>query len=62
VAPDPDAAVKADRDMHEKLKSGLVGGFPASDPPSAAQPAPSRHDQHLEQNVTLWRRITGLFR
>jgi len=32
----------ADRDKHEKLDEGLAGSFPASDPASAVQPAPSK--------------------
>jgi hypothetical protein len=32
----------ADRDVHEKLDTGLKDSFPASDPASAAQPAPSK--------------------
>jgi hypothetical protein len=41
-AADPRDAAKADRDMHEKLDTGLIDSFPASDPASAAQPAPSK--------------------
>jgi hypothetical protein len=36
-----DAAL-ADRDAHARLEAGLIGSFPASDPVSAAQPAPSK--------------------
>jgi hypothetical protein len=36
-----DAAL-ADRDTHARLEAGLIGSFPASDPVSAAQPAPSK--------------------
>ena len=44
-AEDPREAARADREMHEKLEAGLVGGsFPASDPVSAVQPAPSKPD------------------
>jgi hypothetical protein len=39
------AATKADRETHEKLKTGLVGTFSASDPISAIQPAPSKYDE-----------------
>jgi hypothetical protein len=31
-----------ERDKHGKLDTGLADSFPASDPPSAAQPAPSK--------------------
>lgn len=62
-ADDPKEAAKADRKMHEKLKSGQVGGsFPASDPPSSAQPAPSKHDAAESRKTSLWDKLTGLFR
>jgi hypothetical protein len=32
----------ADRDAHEKLDAGLEGSFPASDPASSTQPAPTK--------------------
>jgi hypothetical protein len=35
-------AAAADRDVHGKLDEGLVDSFPASDPASAVQPAPSK--------------------
>jgi hypothetical protein len=44
-ADDPRDALAADRQTHEKLESGLIGTFPASDPVSVAQPAPSRHEK-----------------
>ena len=47
-ADDPREAAKADRDTHSKLEAGLVGTFPASDPVSAAQPAPSKPDRDRE--------------
>ena len=59
-AADPREALKADREMHEKLDAGLVGSFPASDPVSAAQPAPSKAD--TEQNQTLWDKVRAVFR
>jgi hypothetical protein len=37
-------AAQADRDIHGRLEAGLVDSFPASDPASAAQPAPSKQD------------------
>lgn len=61
-ADDPKAAAKADREMHEKLKSGLVGTFPASDPPSITQPAPSKYDADENKKTSFWDRLTGLFR
>jgi hypothetical protein len=53
-------AAMADRQIHEDLKSGLVGTFPASDPVSAAQPAKTRHDD--DSNPSLWNRIVSVFR
>ena len=51
----------ADREMHDKLEKGLVDTFPASDPVSAAQPAPSKPDGDRE-NQSLWDKIRGVFR
>lgn len=59
-ADDPREAMKADRDMHEKLEKGLVGSFPASDPVSATQPAPSKADS--DRDESLWDKIRGMFR
>jgi hypothetical protein len=59
-AADSNEAVGADRQMHEELKSGLVGTFPASDPVSATQPAKTRHDD--ETPPSLWNRIVSVFR
>jgi hypothetical protein len=43
-AEDPKQADRADKDTHDKLKKGLEGTFPASDPPSSTQPAKSKPD------------------
>jgi hypothetical protein len=59
-AEDPREARKADREIHEKLEAGLEDTFPASDPVSAAQPAPSKAD--TEQNQTLWDQVRAVFR
>ena len=59
-ADDPKEAIKADREMHEKLEKGLVCSFPASDPVSAAQPAPSKADS--DRDESLWDKIRGVFR
>jgi hypothetical protein len=40
----PRDAAAADRDIHAKLEAGLIDTFPASDPVSMAQPAPSKAD------------------
>ena len=60
-AADPREAMLADREMHEKLEKGLVGTFPASDPVSAAQPAPSKADAKAE-NPSLWDKVLAVFR
>ena len=43
-AADPKEAAKADKATHNELQKGLKESFPASDPISATQPAPSKHD------------------
>lgn len=60
-ADDPHDAVLADREIHQKLEAGLIDSFPASDPVSAAQPAPSKHDADRE-NESLWDRVLAVFR
>ena len=60
-AADPREAVLADREIHEKLEAGLVDTFPASDPVSAAQPAPSKADGDRE-NESLWDKVRAVFR
>ncbi len=60
-AVDPKAAAQADRDIHAKLEAGLMDSFPASDPISAAQPAPTRHDGDRE-STSLWNKVRAVFR
>jgi hypothetical protein len=60
-AADPVEARKADRETHEKLQAGLVDSFPASDPVSATQPAPSKADGDRE-NESLWDKVRSVFR
>ena len=60
-AADPREAARADREMHEKLEKGLVDTFPASDPVSAAQPAPSKPDAKIEDE-SLWDKLRSIFR
>jgi hypothetical protein len=60
-AADPREAATADREIHAKLEAGLIDSFPASDPISAAQPAPSRHDREREA-ASLWDRMLAIFR
>jgi hypothetical protein len=40
---------KANRERHEKLDAGLEDSFPASDPVSVAQPAPSKPRRKKEK-------------
>ena len=60
-ADDPREAARADGEIHDKLEAGLVGSFPASDPVSAAQPAPSKPDGD-RANESLWDKVVGVFR
>ena len=58
-AADPRDAVLADRDTHARLEAGLIGSFPASDPVSAAQSAPSKPSGEAP---TLWDKVRAVFR
>lgn len=60
-AADPRKARQADRAAHEMLEQGLIDTFPASDPPSATQPAKSKPDGDREQ-ASLWDKLTAMFR
>jgi len=69
-AQDPKVAARADAEMHARLEAGLIDTFPASDPVSAAQPAPSKHDkgkpaptaQDNEPKASLWEKVKSVFR
>lgn len=60
-AANPRDAALADLDTHAKLEAGLMDSFPASDPVSAAQPAPSKHDGDRE-GASLWEKVRAVFR
>jgi hypothetical protein len=60
-AVDPRKAALADQEIHAKLEAGLMDSFPASDPVSAAQPAPSKHDGDRE-GASLWDKVRAVFR
>ena len=60
-AEDPREALRADRDIQAKLEQGLIDTFPASDPPSATQPAKSKPDGDME-NASLWDKVFAMFR
>jgi hypothetical protein len=60
-AADPEEAAAVDLEMHVKLEAGLIDTFPASDPVSATQPGPSKHDgDHC--NASLWDQLKAIFR
>lgn len=68
-AEDPKEAERADAEMHARLEAGLIDTFPASDPVSAAQPAPTKPDrkqptsaQDNEPDVSLWDKVKAAFR
>jgi hypothetical protein len=48
-AADPGEAQRLDEELQAKLEAGLVDTFPASDPVSAAQPAPTRPGRHRQR-------------
>jgi len=60
-AVDPRQAALADQEIHAKLEAGLMDSFPASDPVSAAQPSPSKHDGDRE-SASLWDKVRAVFR
>lgn len=50
-AASPKEAAKADKATDNELQKGLKDSFPASDPVSATQPSPSKHDSDVEQEA-----------
>jgi hypothetical protein len=69
-AEDPKVAERADAEMHARLEAGLIDTFPASDPVSAAQPAPTKPDKKQPQpaeqdnqpNASAWDKVKSAFR
>ena len=69
----PEEAARAVAEMHARLEAGLIDSFPASDPVSHAQPAPTRHDsdqdapkaedieQDNEPHRSLWDKVKAVF-
>ena len=57
-AVDPREALAADREARSRLQTGLEGTFPASDPVSAAQPAPTRPDRDRQ---SIWDKVKSAF-
>jgi hypothetical protein len=50
-AANPKEAARADKATHNELQKGLKDTFPASDPVSATQPTPSKHDSDAKQEA-----------
>ena len=73
-AADPREAALADEETHARLEAGLIDTFPASDPVSAVQPAPSKIDgdqtegdpsdleDEDEEPRSLWDKVKAAFR
>jgi len=73
LAEDPLEAQRQDHEVHAQLETGLMDSFPASDPVSAAQPAPTRHDRQSKSKAarrntdaaasspSLWDRVRAVF-
>jgi hypothetical protein len=59
-AADPREVALADQEIHARLEAGLIDSFPASDPVSAAQPAPTRHDADRDSG-SLWDKVKAVF-
>ena len=49
------------RELIQALEAGLMDSFPASDPVSIAQPAPTKHDGDRE-GASLWNKVRAVFR
>jgi hypothetical protein len=60
-AADPQEAPAVDREKHAKLEAGLIDTFPASDPVSIIQPAPTKHDGD-PGNASLWDKLKAIFK
>ena len=70
-AADPREAAMADEETHARLEAGLIDTFPASDPVSATQPAPSKVDgdnaagnrsRRGDDAPSLWDKVKAAFR
>ena len=51
----------ADLETHARLEAGLIGTFPASDPVSATQPAPTVEHQRRE-SPSFWQAVKTMFK
>jgi len=65
-AVDPRKAALADQEAHARLEAGLIDTFPASDPVSATQLSPSKHDRTKPdregEDRSLWDKVRAAFR
>lgn len=73
-AVDPEQAAHDDAETHARLEAGLIDTFPASDPVSASQPAPTKPHGHRDaplapnaaqdndQPHSLWDKVKSVFR
>ena len=59
-AADPKEAERLDLEAHARLEAGLIDSFPASDPVSAAQPAPTIAP--AARSPSIWQSINRLFK
>jgi hypothetical protein len=61
MPPIPRKPAAVDWEKHAKLEAGLIDTFPASDPVSATQPAPSKHDGD-QGSASLWDKLKAIFK
>ena len=54
-------AERLDLEKHARLEAGLIGTFPASDPVSATQPAPTVEHQRRE-SPSFWQAVKTMFK
>ena len=59
--PDRREAKKPDLETHARLEAGSIDTFPASDPVSATQPAPTVEHQNAE-SPSFWQAIKTRFK
>ena len=55
-ASDREKAERFDLEMHARLEAGLIDTLPASDPVSAAQPAPA-----VRERPSFWQAVKTMF-
>lgn len=72
LADDALKAQRLDHELHAELEAGLIDSFPASDPVSVAQPAPTRYDRRskpqrsqrnrddTDASSSLWDRVRAV--